>query len=41
MARARWSGFGSVQSEIAVDMQPVASSEQEHKRGSDTWSEGR
>ena len=41
VARTRWLGSGSVQSERGADMQPVASSEQEHKRGNDTWSGGR
>lgn len=39
-ARIRWSGSSSVQLERGDDMQPVASSEQDHRGGNDTWSEG-
>lgn len=35
-ARMRCSGSGSVQSERGADMQPVASSEPEHRGGNDT-----
>lgn len=36
LAKAAWSGSGSVQSESGADMQPEASSEQEQRGGNDT-----